>query len=54
MARATADRQRAEMAKRKSDEMLTKELALKKGTQRRIPLLRKTHDRNECVCRGRV
>ena len=30
MARATADRQRAEMAKRKSDEMLTKELALKK------------------------
>ena len=31
MARASADRQRAEMAKRKSDEMLTKELALKKG-----------------------
>ena len=30
MARATADRQRAEMAKRKSDEMLTKELSLKK------------------------
>jgi len=30
ISRATADRQRAEMAKRKSDEMLTKELALKK------------------------
>ena len=30
MSRSTADRQRAEMAKRKSDEMLTKELALKK------------------------
>jgi len=30
MSRATADRQRAEAAKRKSDEMLTKELALKK------------------------